>query len=376
MNRYYNPVRTLEGPGSLSSLPEILNGMEPDSKRILLLVWSEEVLKNPAFSFLLDQKSGFQTRPFCFQASNPTVEQLFETYEATKEFAPAVVIAVGGGSIMDVGKSLCCLYGHSLSNVDALRELIVTKAYGTPAARWIGIPTTAGTGSETTCWATIWDPSQDAKRSVECHENYAWAAVVDSDLTKGMPLKLAVSSGLDAAAHGVESYWAKGTNCVSRAMALSAIRMIMENMEGLLAGRETAREAMARGSMMAGLAFSNTKTTACHSISYPLTMHGGIPHGTAVSLLLAPVAEINEEAVEQKERLYKALGVSNVKELDARVKDILTRGGFPVTLSQWNIKREELRRLAELGITKGRADNNPVDLDPEKIQAILEKIYE
>ena len=183
--------------------------MEPDSKRILLLVWSEEVLKNPAFSFLLDQKSGFQTLPFSFQASNPTVEQLFETYEATKEFAPAVVIAVGGGSIMDVGKSLCCLYGHSLSNVDALRELIVTKAYGTPAARWIGIPTTAGTGSETTCWATIWDPSQDAKRSVECHENYAWAAVVDSDLTKGMPLKLAVSSGLDAAAHGVESYWAK-----------------------------------------------------------------------------------------------------------------------------------------------------------------------
>ena len=259
MNRYYNPVRTLEGPGSLSSLPEILNGMEPDSKRILLLVWSEEVLKNPAFSFLLDQKSGFQTLPFSFQASNPTVEQLFETYEATKEFAPAVVIAVGGGSIMDVGKSLCCLYGHSLSNVDALRELIVTKAYGTPAARWIGIPTTAGTGSETTCWATIWDPSQDAKRSVECHENYAWAAVVDSDLTKGMPLKLAVSSGLDAAAHGVESYWAKGTNCVSRAMALSAIRMIMENMEGLLAGKETAREAMARGSMMAGLAFSNTK---------------------------------------------------------------------------------------------------------------------
>ena len=123
MNRYYNPVRTLEGPGSLSSLPEILNGMEPDSKRILLLVWSEEVLKNPAFSFLLDQKSGFQTLPFSFQASNPTVEQLFETYEATKEFAPAVVIAVGGGSIMDVGKSLCCLYGHSLSNVDALREL-------------------------------------------------------------------------------------------------------------------------------------------------------------------------------------------------------------------------------------------------------------
>lgn len=376
MNRYYNPVRTLEGPGSLSSLPEILNGMEPDSRRILLLVWSEEVLKNPAFSFLLDQKSGFQTRPFCFQASNPTVEQLFETYEATKDFSPAVLIAVGGGSIMDVGKSLCCLYGHSLSNVDALRELIVTKAYGTPAARWIGIPTTAGTGSETTCWATIWDPSQDAKRSVECHENYAWAAVVDSDLTKGMPLKLAVSSGLDAAAHGVESYWAKGTNCVSRAMALSAIRMIMENMEGLLAGRETAREAMARGSMMAGLAFSNTKTTACHSISYPLTMHYSIPHGAAVSMLLAPLLKRNLPATKGSEALLNALGVSDVDELTRKIRRILKESGQPSTLKEWGVKKEDLPRLAALGMTKGRADNNPVAIDAPMIQEILEEIYE
>lgn len=277
---------------------------------------------------------------------------------------------------MDVGKSLCCLYGHSLSNVDALRELIVTKAYGTPAARWIGIPTTAGTGSETTCWATIWDPSQDAKRSVECHENYAWAAVVDSDLTKGMPLKLAVSSGLDAAAHGVESYWAKGTNCVSRAMALSAIRMIMENMEGLLAGRENAREAMARGSMMAGLAFSNTKTTACHSISYPLTMHYSIPHGAAVSMLLAPLLKRNLPATKGSEALLNALGVSDVDELAGKIRRILKESGQPSTLKEWGVKKEDLPRLAALGMTKGRADNNPVAIDVPMIQEILEEIYE
>ena len=277
---------------------------------------------------------------------------------------------------MDVGKSLCCLYGHSLSNVDALRELIVTKAYGTPAARWIGIPTTAGTGSETTCWATIWDPSQDAKRSVECHENYAWAAVVDSDLTKGMPLKLAVSSGLDAAAHGVESYWAKETNCVSGAIALSAIRMIMENMEGLLAGRETAREAMARGSMMAGLAFSNTKTTACHSISYPLTMHYSIPHGAAVSMLLAPLLKRNLPATKGSEALLNALGVSDGDELAGKIRRILKESGQPSTLKEWGVKKEDLPHLAALGMTKGRADNNPVAIDVPMIQEILEEIYE
>lgn len=102
---------------------------------------------------------------------------------------------------------------------------------------------------------------------------------MDPELAAGMPIALAVSSALDAAAHAVESYWAKGTNAVSRGLALEAVRTIMSGIDGLLEGTTEAREAMARGSMLAGLAFSNTKTTACHSISYPLTMHYGIPHG-------------------------------------------------------------------------------------------------
>ena len=220
MNRYYNPVRTLEGPGSTNQLTGLLEEMGLEKRKVLLLVWSKNVLNNPGFSSLLKPEAGFEIQTVCFEASNPTVNQLFAVYEATRDFSPEAVVAVGGGSTMDVGKSLCCLYGHRIPDVDALREMIREKNYGTPQAQWIGVPTTAGTGSEVTCWATIWDPEQDAKRSVECRENYAWAALVDPHLTEGMPLKLAVSSGLDAAAHAVESYWARGTNCVSRALAL------------------------------------------------------------------------------------------------------------------------------------------------------------
>ena len=220
MNRYYNPVRTLEGAGCVSRLEEVLEGMDLVRRNVLLLVWGEPLLENPVFAGLLGEDSAFAVRSMIFRASNPTVEQLYDAYRETRDFAPEVVVAVGGGSILDVGKSLCCLYGREIPDVDALRDLIVHKAYGHPAARWIGIPTTAGTGSETTCWATIWDPERDAKRSVECQENYAWAALVDPELAAGMPLKLAVSSALDAVAHAVESYWAKGSNCVSGALAL------------------------------------------------------------------------------------------------------------------------------------------------------------
>ena len=331
------------------------------------------MLKLPAFAGLAD--NGFTICSMVFQASNPTVSQLFETYQATREFRPEVVVAVGGGSIMDVGKSLCCLYGKDLPDEDSLRQLIAEKNYGRPAARWIGVPTTAGTGSEVTCWATIWDPEQDAKRSVECHENYAWAALVDPELAVGMPTALAVSSALDAVAHAVESYWARGTNAVSRGLALEAIRTIMGHMDGLLAGTMEAHDAMARGSMLAGLAFSNTTTTACHSISYPLTMHCGIPHGAAVSMLLGPVFRLNAPALDQPAPLLEALGVSGADELEGRIRNILYRSGQPATLQEWGAQREDLPHLAQLGMTKGRADNNPLPIDPATILSILEHIY-
>ena len=373
LNRYYNPVQSFEGPGCTAELTDLLQKMELKEGRLLLLVWSEKVLKLPAFAGLAD--NGFTICSMVFQASNPTVSQLFETYQTTREFRPEVVVAVGGGSTMDVGKSLCCLYGKDLPDEDSLRQLIAEKNYGRPAARWIGVPTTAGTGSEVTCWATIWDPEQDAKRSVECHENYAWAALVDPELAVGMPTALAVSSALDAVAHAVESYWARGTNAVSRGLALEAIRTIMGHMDGLLAGTMEAHDAMARGSMLAGLAFSNTKTTACHSISYPLTMHCGIPHGAAVSMLLGPVFRLNAPALDRPAPLLEALGVSGADELEGRIRNILYRSGQPATLQEWGAQREDLPHLAQLGLTKGRADNNPVPIDPATILSILEHIY-
>lgn len=373
MNRYYNPVQTVEGSGCTAMLAELLGNMHLARKDVLLVVWNKTVLNLPAFAGLKD--AGFTVHSLVFGASNPTMEQLFEAYQATKDFAPEAVVAVGGGSTLDVGKSLCCLYGKQISGVDALRTMIINKEYASPSARWIGVPTTAGTGSEVTCWATIWDPTKDAKRSVECRENYAWAALVDPELAAGMPMTLAVSSALDAVAHAVESYWAKGSNAVSRALALEAIRTVMGSMDDLLAGEMEAHDAMARGSMLAGMAFSNTKTTACHSVSYPLTMHWAIPHGAAVSMLLGPVFRLNAPALKKPEPLLQALGVADTEELEEKIRDILRRSGQPTTLEEWGVQHKDLPHLAQLGMTKGRADNNPIPIEPETILSILEQIY-
>ena len=120
MNRYYNPVRTVEGPGCARQLPALLGEMNLERRKILLLVWDQSVLEHPAFVGLL-REHAYEVRPLVFQASNPTVEQLYEVYRQTRAFQPEVVIAVGGGSILDVGKSLCCLYGAEIGSEDELR---------------------------------------------------------------------------------------------------------------------------------------------------------------------------------------------------------------------------------------------------------------
>ena len=254
--------------------------------------------------------------------------------------------------------------------------MIRTKTYGSPACPWIGIPTTAGTGSEVTCWATIWDSPNKAKYSVDTPQNYAYAAVVDPGLAASMPMKLAVSSALDAVAHAAESYWAKASNAVSKALALQAIRTVMENIDELLAnsGSRAAHDAMAKGSMLAGLAFSNTRTTACHSISYPLTMQCHIPHGVAVSLLMGPVLELNQPAIEDLDQLLDAFGVNEPYQVGVRITAILEAAGHPVRLTRWGASEEMLPELVAHSMTKGRADNNPVELTETVVYNILKSI--
>lgn len=376
MNHYFNPVKICQGKGCLAKLPDLLQSLAADKgKDVLLIVWSEVVLENKVMCELVAENNGYKVHPLIFRASNPSVQDLFSVYERTRKLDLGCVVGVGGGSVLDVAKSLCCLHDLDLANIDELRTAITDKRFTAHKMPWIGIPTTAGTGSEVTCWATIWDPEIEVKRSVESKENYAYAALIDPELSASLPLSLAVSSALDAVAHAVESYWAKASNCVSKALALSAIREIMTHIDGLFDNDFAAHDAMAKGSMLAGLAFSNTKTTACHSISYPLTMHYRIPHGVAVSMLLAPVFKLNVREIEDPKALLDALGVKDADEFKERINGLLNRASIKSSLKQWGADESDIEALVPLCITKGRADNNPVLLTNENITAILKSIY-
>lgn len=202
----------------------------------------------------------------------------------------AVLLAVGGGTVMDMAKLLRCrpLDGDFESLLPALRgrgewpELQCHRL-------WL-VPTTAGTGSEVTRWATVWDTEQQAavKRSLDEPWGYAERAFVDPDLSATCPPGVARDCALDALAHALEALWNRHANPVSDQLALAAATRLLQALPQMLQAPQERgpRLALALAALEAGLAFSQTRTALAHALSYPLTLEQGVPHGLACALWL------------------------------------------------------------------------------------------
>ncbi|MEG0591845.1 MAG: phosphonoacetaldehyde reductase [Coprobacillus sp.] len=375
MEKFYNPVKIYQGVDCLQELSTVIEKI--NSHKVLLLTYNQEIINHVVIKDMLSHLKDVEVIHHVMEVSNPDLSDLHELYTKTNENQIDLVIAVGGGSVLDVAKSLCCLYGYDEQTQEEIRQRIKNKEYENPKCPWIGMPTTSGTGSEVTCWATIWDRQKDSKLSLENQDNYAYAVFVDPRLTTSMPLQLIVSSALDAVAHATEAYWSKNTNTISRIYALKAIYTIFPHLERIVAGDHSLEnfDALSQGSMLAGLAFSNTKTTACHSISYPLTLHYQIPHGVAVSLLLAPIMQANYELIDEVEDLLTAYGVERVDQVAKKIQRLLSSVNIETSLSQWGVQKEELNDLTKHCFTAGRMENNPKDLTQDEVLSILNKIY-
>lgn len=286
-HHYFNPVRSVFGAGSLSALPGLLAGRRavlvtfPEA-RALGLVDRIEALLGDALAGVVDD-----VRP------NPDVAELRGVYEAfwADHGAAEVVVAVGGGSAIDTAKTL--VVGSASGRFE---ELLDHLSGGTPfrpthVKALIAVPTTAGTGSEVTPWATLWDRSARKKYSLHLEQTWPEAAIVDPELMSTLPAAVTLQSGLDALSHALEAIWNVHSNPVSDGFAVGAVHDVMETLPGLMRRLDDAelRGRMALAALKAGLAFSSTRTALAHSISYEMTLRHGLPHGIACSFPLPMV---------------------------------------------------------------------------------------
>ena len=199
---------------------------------------------------------------------------------------PEVFVAIGGGSVIDTAKVLASAGG----NFELVRSYLTCKSgeerlTNTPI---IAVPTTAGTGSEVTCWATVWDNQLKKKYSLNRQALYPEHAVVDPELMLEKPLALTISTGLDALSHALESIWNVNATKVSAEFAIAAAVEILDVLPKLAnnLGSLDLRKRMAGAALTSGLAFSRTKTAIAHSISYPISLHHNVVHGIACSFTL------------------------------------------------------------------------------------------
>ncbi|HHX50553.1 MAG TPA: phosphonoacetaldehyde reductase, partial [Clostridia bacterium] len=287
---------------------------------------------------------------------------------------------LGGGSIIDMAKSLVALSylknKGSLDYSDVLNSISNKEYLKFPDPIPIyAVPTTAGTGSEATGWATVWDLEGKRKYSIEASWLCPTSTWIIPEFTVTMPKRLTLATGLDALCHAVEAYWAKSSNVMVRELAKTSIRLIVKYLPKVLSDGTNLsyRKKMCLGSLFAGLAFAHTHTTACHSISYPLTMVFGMEHGLACALTLAQVMEINRPLIEDKADLMEALGVNSPAELQIWL-DQLTAGIVKLRLGEFGIEGKDIPDLVSLSFTQGRMDNNPVDISPDDVYRMLRSL--
>ena len=270
-------------------------------------------------------------------APDPTLTCALAGAKAMQEFAPDVIIAVGGGSAMDAGKIMWTLYEHP--DVDfadlAMRFMDIRKrVYTFPKmgekALFVAVPTSSGTGSEVTPFAIITDEKVGNKYAIADYELLPNMAIVDADMMMNQPKGLTASSGIDAMTHALEAYASMMATDYTDGLALKAIKLIFENLPAAYsegAKNPAAREKMANASTIAGMAFANAFLGVCHSMAHKLGAFHHVQHGVANALLITEVMRYNAEEKPPKMGTFPQYEYPHTLSRYAEIADFLGLGG-------------------------------------------------
>ncbi len=307
--------------------------------------------------------------------ADPPQAVILEAEDRARAFGAEVVIGLGGGSSMDTAKLVALLLGSKQRLEDMYG---VNNATG-PRLPLILIPTTAGTGSEVTPISVI-TVGESSKMGINAPALYADLAVLDAELTYGLPRATTAATGIDAMVHAIEAYTSKiEKNPVSDALALAGLKKLHGAIEtACLDGTNTqAREDMLLGALLAGQAFANAPVGAVHALAYPLGGVFHVPHGLSNSLMLPPVLRYNAGVADP---LYAELAshlnlhpsTDGLVEEMERIADVV---GIETRLSQVGVSHNDLPRLAQEAMeVKRLLVNNPREMTLEAAQACYEDV--
>ena len=366
MKAYYNPVKVIQSDNWYQDLKAMQTEMDIVYP---LIVTSNGTRNRLGLDSFFDAGSIYSdTIP------NPTFVSCQQAIGFSQKGKFDGVIALGGGSVMDTAKVVMAHLGTGIIEVEKLVVFAKSFPRRVPA---IFIPTTHGTGSEVTKWGTVWNMIEKKKYSISHDDLYPDIAILDAHLTLSLPLDQSIIATLDALSHSFEAIWNKNANEKSTEYAIQAIVLILQNVNDLKRNPDSiaVRRSLVRASNLAGLTFSNTKTAAAHSISYPLTMLYGVPHGIACSMPLIPLLSKNYKLISGNiGKILNLLSLTSVEDLLALISKI-PGSIIKFNLNDWGVGQIDLDVIADKSFTKERMANNILPLNRNDVIEILEGIY-
>lgn len=285
--------------------------------------------------------------------ANPRSEDINQTAQQYRGQGIDGLLAVGGGSAMDAAKAISVLLTHEGRIEDYEGSFTLTRAIPPIVA----IPTTAGTGSEVTCFSVITDTARHFKMSVHDHRVGPVLALLDSHITDTLPASIAAATGMDALTHAIEAYTCRVSNPISDGLALHAIRLISQHLRPAVQEPENreAREQMLVASLIAGMAFGNADVGSVHCISEAIGGMYDTPHGVGNAIFLPFVFGHNRDAdIVRHAQVAYALGIdpglSPVDAAEAAVSHLFQMSkelGIPRFADVRGVREEDFPTLAE-----------------------------
>ena len=363
---FHAPTRVIYGAGSLSQLGELARELG-DTRVLLVTDPGLEEAGHPQRAVASLRRAGLEVFLFDGVEPNPTNVHVEAGVEFAKPLGIDLIVSVGGGSSMDCAKGI----NFILTNGGHMADYQGFGKAARPMLPSIGIPTTAGTGSEAQSYALIADEHTHMKMACGDRKAAFQVAILDPEVTVSQPPRITALTGIDALSHSLESYVTSKRNPVAQMFAREGWKLLEGNLEIVLKNPADleARGAMQLGAFWAGTAIENSMLGACHACANPLTAHYGVMHGLAIGILLPHVIRFNAPAVGN---LYQELaeesgfidpeanGFANAAELLAqRIIALMGTAGLPTTLGECGVSDGILPVLAEEAAQQWTARFNP-----------------
>jgi alcohol dehydrogenase len=347
------PQKIIFGEGSL----EKISSIAAETKRKHAYIISDPFLNKIGLvkkcADYLD-KAGILIDTFTETEANPSVETIEKAVQAYKDCKADFLVAIGGGSPMDVAKAVGVVvtYGGTITDYEG-----VGKVPG-EIVPLIAIPTTAGTGSEATAACVITDHRRNYKLSVNSPKLIPSYAVLDPNLITTAPVSVAAACGIDAIVHAVEAFISKAASPFSDAMAEQALELIGKNIRAYVSDRTNieAAGAMQVGCLFAGIAFTWAKLGDVHALSHPVSAYYNVPHGVANAILLPTILEYNALADEDDKyfKIYNYIALTKVQRCDFKpemladlFRDVNKSFGIPQSLEEVGVASDKIEIMSE-----------------------------